>query len=286
MLQLIPAGKIGPGKLTLPLHHHIIKFVFEYAPMSYFYNTAIEGDIMFYRYETHLHTSETSKCGTSTAVEMVRAHKAAGYTGIIVTDHFVNANCTVPKHLPWDKQMELFTRGYEHAKAEGDQIGLDVFFGWEYPNNPYGEDYLTYNLDPQFLPDHPDLTELPFEEYCRLVHENGGLIIQAHPYRTAFYILYDPDPKVHLIDGVEVNNGESDADYNHNHKAWELARANPRLIRTSGTDIHKTERAGIAGVAFRYRIESSQHFVDAMKSGDAYLIIDGKITDREGNRVE
>ncbi len=241
---------------------------------------------MFYRYETHLHTSEVSKCGASTAVEMVRAHKAAGYAGIVVTDHFINGNCVVPSHLSWQEQIELFTRGYEAAKAEGDKVGLDVFFGIEYPNNPYGEDYLIYNVDKEFLLNHPQQTELPFEEYCKLVHEHGGLIIHAHPYRTADYILYDPNPKVHLIDGVEVVNGVSDSEHNHNHKAWELARANPHLIRIAGTDIHHIEKAGTAGIAFEYRIDSIQHFVDALKSGDAYLIIDGKVTDKEGNPVD
>ena len=43
---------------------------------------------MAYRYETHMHTMEGSACSSSTGAEMARAHKAAGYTGIFVTDHF------------------------------------------------------------------------------------------------------------------------------------------------------------------------------------------------------
>ena len=42
-----------------------------------------------YRYETHLHTSEASACAVFSAVEQVRSYKAAGYDGIIVTDHFL-----------------------------------------------------------------------------------------------------------------------------------------------------------------------------------------------------
>ena len=41
-----------------------------------------------YVYETHMHTSEASACAGSTGTQMARAYKAAGYTGIIVTDHF------------------------------------------------------------------------------------------------------------------------------------------------------------------------------------------------------
>ena len=241
---------------------------------------------MFYKYETHFHTSEVSKCGRSTAVEMVRAHKEAGYTGVFVTDHFVNGNCTVPRHLSWREQMDLFMQGYELAYEEGKKIGLDVFFAWEYVNSPYGEDYLTYNLDYDFLIAHPKLYKLSFEEYSKVARENGGYIIHAHPYRTADYILYEPNPKVDLIDGVEVNNTTSDSPHNHNELAWELARTNPQLLRISGTDIHSTDIVGLGGVAFPYRIKNSQHFIDALRAGDGYLIIDGQITDMEGNIVD
>lgn len=238
---------------------------------------------MFYKYETHLHTAEVSACGKSTAAEMVKAHKDAGYTGFVVTDHFVNANCTVPRHLSWLEQMELFFKGYDNAKAEGDRLGFDVFLGWEFPNHPYGEDYLTYNLDKQFLLDHPDITQISFEEYSKLCHDNGGFITHAHPYRKASYIKYEPNPKPHLVDAIEVNNGESESENNYNYKAWELARANHNLIRMSGNDIHSADKAGIAGIAYEYRIENIQHMVEALRAGDGYLIIDGKITDREGN---
>ncbi len=245
---------------------------------------------MFYKYETHLHTAEVSSCATSTAVEMVRGHYDAGYSGIIVTDHFINPNSETMKGLSWPEQVEKFVRGYELAKAEGDKIGLDVFFGWEYPNRPYGEDYLTYNLDKKFLLDHPELIDMPFEEYSKLVRQNGGLIVHAHPYREAWYIKYKPNPKLHLVDGIEVNNGSSDDPDNFNYKAWDLARANPDKIRLSGTDIHEIEHrlsgVGVSGMAFKYKLKDIQHFVDALRAGDGFLIVDGRITDKEGNLVE
>jgi hypothetical protein len=88
------------------------------------------------------------------------------------------------------------------------------------------------------------------------------------------------------VDGVEVNNTTSDSPNNNNHLAWRLALKHPHLIRISGTDIHSTDLAGLGGVAFRYRIKDSQHFIEALRAGDAYLIIDGKITDTEGRPVE
>ena len=47
---------------------------------------------MVFRIDTHVHTSETSKCGRSSAAEMVAAYKAAGVDAIVISDHFVNGN--------------------------------------------------------------------------------------------------------------------------------------------------------------------------------------------------
>lgn len=46
-------------------------------------------NIMF-KYETHLHINETSPCGRVTAEEAVRINRKAGYTGLVVTDHYFN----------------------------------------------------------------------------------------------------------------------------------------------------------------------------------------------------
>ena len=53
-----------------------------------------------YKIETHMHTSQGSACAVSTGEEMARAHKAAGYDAIIITDHFFGGNTTVPRDLP------------------------------------------------------------------------------------------------------------------------------------------------------------------------------------------
>ena len=87
---------------------------------------------MGYRYETHMHTCEGSACASASGAEMARAHRENGYTGIFVTDHFFNGNTAVPRELPWRERVERFCLGYEHARKEGERIGLDVFFGFEY----------------------------------------------------------------------------------------------------------------------------------------------------------
>lgn len=80
-----------------------------------------------YIYETHLHTSEGSACGRAKAVDIVHAYKDAGYTGIIITDHFFYGNTAVDRSLPWKDWVNGFCKGYENALEEGRRVGLQVF---------------------------------------------------------------------------------------------------------------------------------------------------------------
>ena len=139
-----------------------------------------------YLYETHMHTKEASACSHNTAVEMARAYKEAGYTGIIITDHFFYGNTAIDRKLPWKDWVEQFCLGYEHAKEEGDKIGLQVFFGWE--SGYRGTEFLVYGLDQEWLLLHPEIKDATVEEQYRLVHEGGGIVSHAHPFREEVYI--------------------------------------------------------------------------------------------------
>ena len=165
-----------------------------------------------YLYETHLHTSESSRCGQDTAATQVRAYKRKGYTGVIITDHFINGNSTCPPNLSWEEKMRHAISGYTAAKKEGDKLDLDVFLGWEFSYN--GADFLTYGLGLDFLLANPNVDKLMPLEYSNLVRESGGYIAQAHPFRSAFYIA-DPQPySPKMLDGIEVYNASDPSENN------------------------------------------------------------------------
>ena len=107
---------------------------------------------MEYIYETHCHTREASACGELSGQELARFYKSRGFDGIFVTDHFFNGNCAVDPSLDWQTKCELYCAGYKAAKAEGDRIGLSVFFGIEY--SYLGTDLLTYGVDGDWLKAH------------------------------------------------------------------------------------------------------------------------------------
>lgn len=159
---------------------------------------------MAYLYETHMHTCQGSLCGRSTGKEHADYYKSLGYQGIIVTDHFFGGNTAVDRKLPWDAKVEAFCRGYEDALEEGKKIGLDVFFGWE---QGFGEDeYLIYGLDKQWLLRHPEIERCSRQRQMELVHEGGGCVVQAHPFRMRHEYMRYIRLGLMYCDGVEAAN--------------------------------------------------------------------------------
>ena len=219
-----------------------------------------------YLYETHLHTKEASACSQNTGEEFVHAYKEAGYTGIIVTDHFFRGNSGIPRELPWEEWVDAFAKGYENAKEAGDKIGLQVFFGWE--ESYQGNDFLVYGLDKEWLKQHPEIKDVTIEEQYRMVHEAGGMVVHAHPYREAWYI-----QEIRLFpeyaDGVEIFNAShygknlrEDGRTMYDVQAAEYA-ANYNLPCTGGSDIHSTNLL-FGGMAFERKLTDVQDYMRAV----------------------
>lgn len=231
-----------------------------------------------YLYETHLHTREGSACARSGGADMAKACKAAGYTGIFVTDHNWGGNTAVNRRLPWENFMKQFIKGFEVARRKGEQIGLDVFYGWE--AGYHGTEFLIYGLSPEWMLSHPQLREASVEEQLALVHEGGGIVVHAHPFREEYYI-----PQIRLfpayVDGVEGINGTHSNSRSHSHnnktfdkKAMDYARKHD-LPMTAGSDIHTVNLLG-AGMAFKRRLRDGRDFAEAVKNREDYLLTNGE----------
>ncbi len=218
-----------------------------------------------FKYETHAHTSEGSRCASITAKELVRFYKSMGYTGICITDHFFNGNTTVPIDLCWNDKVEMYCMGFEKAYAEGRKVGLDVFFGWEY--SYMGSDFLTYGLNREWLINHPYLLELRVSDYCDLVHSEGGFIVHAHPFREASYIeMIRLLPR--KVDAVEVINAcRSDFE---NRLADEYAD-NYHLLKTAGSDNHWGEMSGYSGIQLERRLGDVGDMIESIKNKEVEI---------------
>jgi len=225
------------------------------------------GGFMEFLYETHMHTMEVSACARSPAAQQVAVYKKRGYTGVIITDHFINGYSTCPKQLPWDKKMKFFVSGYEEAKKAGDICGLDVFLGWEFTIR--GTDFLTYGLELEFLLDNPGVDMLDIDDYSALVRRSGGFLAQAHPYRNEYYIEYPYPVEPHLIDAVEVFNSMD----NDTSNAEALAFANENdLPIQAGSDSHGRGYTFYSGIKLSEKAKSIHDIIDAIKSRNVVLI--------------
>ena len=230
-----------------------------------------------YLYDTHVHTSEGSACGKNTAAEMVGAYKKANYTGIIITDHFFYGNTAPSRTLSWCEWVNAFCLGYEHAYEEGKKVGLKVLE----PLICHNSD-LIYGLDKQWLLSHPEIKDATIPEQFALVHESGGMVIHAHPYREEPYIdtirLF---PK--FVDGVEVLNACHSNSYSPSHynvafdqKAATYAVGHHFPV-TAGSDMHHTSLFG-GGMAFHHPLNTIQDYISAVQKSETCLLTNGEQT--------
>lgn len=217
-----------------------------------------------YRYETHLHTAITSACSRFAPQEIIGKYTRLGYAGIFVTDHFLNGNTTVPQGLEWERRIARFCAGYRLVKKVAEGL-LDVFFGLEYSYK--GTDFLVYGLDEEWLLAHPEIMEMQVTAFVPFARSEGGLVIQAHPYREAHYIdhirLF---PSV--VNGVEVINANMDE--RTNRLAGIMANSYD-LLTTAGSDIHGAGQVNLAGVEFKEKIKSERDFVNKVKRGEGSI---------------
>lgn len=220
---------------------------------------------MGFRYETHLHTSLVSACSGFTPEEIVEKYLRLGYQGVFVTDHFLNGNTTVPRDFPYERKIVRFGEGYRAVKRAAEGSGLDVFFSLEY--SYYGTDFLVYGLDEEWLLEYPEIMTLRTVDFCRLARAAGAFVVQAHPYREAFYIdhirLFPSE-----VDAIEVVNCHQDERPNRLAKVLADAYALPV---TAGSDIHGKEQKTLAGMQFSHRLASSREYGELIRRGEGEL---------------
>ncbi len=210
---------------------------------------------MAFLYETHLHTCLASKCGRSTGKEHARFYKEAGFTGIIMTDHFFGGNTAIDRTLPWEERIDLFWRGYEDAKEEGDRIGLDVFFGLE--QNFAGDEYLIYGLTKEYMKAHPEMERWTRRQQLDEVHRAGGCVIQAHPFRIRGYMNCIRVGTA-FCDGIEAANcGNDPLD---DARAYRMGCAQ-HLLMTAGSDNHFSPIPEPFGVEIEKRLTTIGDYV-------------------------
>lgn len=226
-----------------------------------------------YFYELHLHTAETSRCGKSPARDMVEVYKQKGFSGIVVTDHFINGNSYARDPETWKEKMDAYLKGYYAAKEAGAEMGLKVYFGVEYTHmGGNGEDYLLLGLKPEHLYHELENCDRWSIEYlCDTVHALGGIVIRAHPYREAGYIARAGIERPGLnVDAIEVFNAGNSAEA-FNEKALNMAMRENKPW-TAGSDTHSVNTAAQGFVGFDTDPADYAALCEMIRQGKAYVV--------------
>lgn len=215
---------------------------------------------MKYLYETHFHTADVSPCGNVSAADGVKLYKEAGYSGIMVTDHFSTEylkndyNATT-----WKRGIEYFLRGYYAAKKfETDDFSVMLGLEARFPDS--FNDYVVFGVDEKFLFENEWFTDLNIKKFKKLAEKNSLLVIQAHPFRTRMTVNDE-----RYIDGIEVFNGNRRHDSsNEIAEAWAKRFG---LIVSSGSDFHETEDLARGGIYSDEAVRDSKALRSVILSG-------------------
>lgn len=210
-------------------------------------------------YDTHIHTVETSPCGKLPAAETVDYYASHGYSGLAITDHLHKQFLDKHEGKSWDTIIDRYLTGYRAAKKRGDEIGFDVILGAEmrFPEND--NDYLVYNIDEEWLLNHPFVIQQSATEFFEKYHDEV-LVIHAHPYRDGNLTVFED-----AVHGVELIN----ANPRHNNwpnRALALCKRHPEYFIQAGSDMHQIPDRCQAGIIAKKRITNSFEYADLIRS--------------------
>lgn len=218
---------------------------------------------MEYKYELHCHTNMVSQCGRVAPAEIVKLYREAGYAGIVVTEHYSPLTFGLKSYYKPQRLVDFYLSSYYEMK-QYETEDFSVIFGMELRHYATGADYLIYGIEPEWLKQQGNLMALWEKQVYRLMHEQGYLVFQAHPFRP--YILRC-NPQ--YIDGIEVYNGKCDAKTNFKALQWALQTGK---LMSSGSDFHRPEQLAKGGIITKEPIRNGKDLVRILQSGDYRLI--------------
>ena len=224
------------------------------------------GEFMFL-YETHCHTKSVSACASLTAEELVEVYLANGYSGVFITEHFLNGNTTLHRLLPeadYREKITAFCASYEEVKRVAG-TRLQVFFGFEYSYE--GTDILVYGWDESKLKKMEKILSMSMREFCEFCRENSALAIQAHPFREAGYI--DHIRLFTQAEGIETYNSARDERCN---RLADFFAEEYGKIKIGGSDMHTSHMGNLSGMAFDTPLHDEQDFIERLRAGEGKII--------------
>ena len=134
-----------------------------------------------YQFDLHCHTKGVSKCGTVLPEEGARLYIEAGYSGVVITNHFNRYTFDVmPEGSSWDETMDFYLSGWKRFRdAAGER--LTVLLGMEIRFDENENDYLVYGVTEELLRAHPEFLEMDAASFSALPGRRGCCFIRRIP---------------------------------------------------------------------------------------------------------
>ena len=221
-------------------------------------------------FELHAHTSECDLAAHASGAELVRIYHAAGYSGMVITDHyFAHFYKWFADELADKSHREIMARrlkGYYAARNEGERLGFTVLPGAEvrFDRSPYGiNDFLVLGCDEEFFLTSPRLNELTSLDELNALLPEEACVVLAHPFRVNMTVM-DPAP----LFGIEAHNGLTESF--RNQMAENYARRLGKAL-TAGSDCHHRDHACRGGIETPRLIRTPRDLTDVLRSGDYAL---------------
>lgn len=218
-----------------------------------------------YKYDLHVHSLGGSACGHDTVENMIKKYKEIGFSGFVLTNHFLHGYTGVDRALPWCDFVNEYSSYYYNALEFAKKLDFDLIFGLEEKYDA-GKEFLVYGITPEVLLANPHLQNMDIKIWSEVVRKNGGFIAYAHPFRNRSYI---PNPytmpDISLVDGIEAYNRGNDPEDN------ELAIKtfkNSGKILIAGGDLHSTDFSNTFGIQTKERIKNTKQLSEVLKSNN------------------
>lgn len=186
--------------------------------------------------DLHMHEKRFSKDSFLMLEEMVELAKKRGLDAICITDH---------------DDMGLRAYAEEYSK----KVGFPIFVGIEFYS--LQGDILAFGID-----SYPD-KRIGAQEFIDMVHEQGGVVISAHPFRHNRRGLEDNLDTLKGVDAIEILNGSTLPDATM--MAVKYAKKYGFAV-TGGSDCHYPDKVGICATYFPKEIKTMEDLVSAIKN--------------------
>lgn len=186
--------------------------------------------------DLHIHEKQFSKDSFLALEEIVEIAKEKGLDAICITDH---------------DSMGLREYAAEYTK----KTGFPIFVGIEYYS--LQGDILAFGIDA-----YPE-GRVSAQEFIDYVHEQGGVVIAAHPFRHNRRGLEDNLATLKGVDAIEILNGSTMPDATM--MAVQYAKKYG-FATTGGSDCHYPHKVGTCATYFDDTIHTMEELVAAIKN--------------------